>query len=222
MEKLKLINENKISVYVIGGAFFLSLIVGLISGNPAGIVIMRAFLSALLFGIIFQGGLYIIRRYIPELAKLPETSLESEEKIVPDESKKTAGRIIDYEVGENEEILSYEGITGETTEEGSTRPLIAEGDGEIVGSGEDLATGDEEEAEETEDVSLSDLPSLDSILEDEEETSQEGVTDEHEVAAEHLSSNYGDYIKIGDAQIPYEPKALAKAVKKVMKEDESR
>jgi hypothetical protein len=221
MEKLKLVNENKISVYVIGGAFFLSLIVGLISGNPAGIVLMRAFLSALLFGIIFQGGLYIIRRYIPELAKFPETSLESEEKIVPDESKKTAGRIIDYEVGENEETLSYEGIIGETTEEGSARPQIVEGEGEIVGSGEDLAAGDEEEAEETEDVSLSDLPSLDSILEDEEETSQEGVTDEYE-AAKPLSSNYGEYIKIGDAQIPYEPKALAKAVKKVMKEDESR
>ncbi len=221
MEKLKLINENKISVYIIGGAFFLSIIIGLISGNPAGIVIMRAFLSALLFGLIFQGGLYIIKRYIPELAKLPETSSESEEKIAHDESEKAAGRIIDYEVGENEEILSYEGITGETTEEESARPQIVEGEGERASSGEDLAVGDEEEAEETEDVSLSDLPSLDNILEDEEETLQEGETDEHE-AVEHLNSNYPDYIQIGDAQIPYEPKALAKAVKKVMKEDESR
>ena len=30
----------------------------------------------------------------------------------------------------------------------------------------------------------------------------------------------GDYIKVGNARIPYDPEVLAKAVKKVMKEDE--
>ena len=72
----KIYNENKLSIYVVSVAFFLSLIIGIIAGNPGGIVLMRAFLSAILFGIIFQGGIYLIRKYVPEIKTLKEPAAE--------------------------------------------------------------------------------------------------------------------------------------------------
>ena len=81
----KIISENKITAYIVTGSFFLSLIIGFIAGNPGGIVVMRAFLSAILFGVIFQGGLYILRKYIPEIKYLKEAEAvgtEAEAEVV--------------------------------------------------------------------------------------------------------------------------------------------
>ena len=58
----------KIAAACASGAFLLSLVIGLIAGNPFGI----AFFRALLFGILFAGlgvGLrFVVRAYLPELA----------------------------------------------------------------------------------------------------------------------------------------------------------
>ncbi len=50
------------------GALFLSLIVGLFSRNPFGVVLLRAILLALLFGGLGLGFRYVVRRWLPELS----------------------------------------------------------------------------------------------------------------------------------------------------------
>ena len=46
----------------------LSLLVGLLAGNPFGAMIVRAILFAILFGGVGAGMQYVVRRYLPELA----------------------------------------------------------------------------------------------------------------------------------------------------------
>jgi hypothetical protein len=46
----------------------LSLLVGLLAGNPFGVMIVRAILFAILFGGMGAGMQYMVRRFLPELA----------------------------------------------------------------------------------------------------------------------------------------------------------
>ncbi len=49
-------------------AFILSLIVGLFSGNPFGIVLLRALMLAVVFALLGAGVAFVVTRYLPELA----------------------------------------------------------------------------------------------------------------------------------------------------------
>lgn len=211
----KIINENKITAYIVTGSFFLSLIIGFIAGNPGGIVLMRAFLSAILFGVIFQGALYILRKYVPEIKSLKETEIggtESEgEGVVEAEVEKTSGTVVDFSTSLDEEQVEPVNVSVDMDE-------IYEGEGTegAVESKEATEIDEPEIGEEA--VTLDELPSLDNLFEDEEEeTGSEGGLPESEIK-EGMSATE-DYIHIGDARIPNEPKAIAKAIKKVMKQD---
>jgi hypothetical protein len=46
----------------------LSLLVGLLAGNPFGVMVLRAVLFAVLFGGIGAGMQYVVRRFLPEIA----------------------------------------------------------------------------------------------------------------------------------------------------------
>jgi hypothetical protein len=214
MERVKLLEEYRVSLYVIMGAFFLSLLLGFIRKNPGGVVLMRAFLSALLFGVIFQGGLYIIRRYIPELAG-GEGKVEG--RSASQAVSEDAGSVIDYRVGEEEGMPSPEPVSDEyhDSEEGRTEPVEGEEDIQLPES-EEVASMEGEKAV-SEDATLGDLPALENLFE--EELEPEVDSKEEIIPRKERRSDIGEYIQIGDAHIPYEPKALAKAVKKVMKED---
>jgi hypothetical protein len=213
MERVKLLEEYRVSLYVIVGAFFLSLVLGFIRKNPGGVVLMRAFLSALLFGVIFQGGLYIIRRYIPEL--VGEKGKRDEKPASPGVSDDTGG-VIDYRVGE-EEVPSPEAFVDEyrASEEERIEPL--EGEEEIQLPVSEEVPSIEGAQIGSEDAVLGDLPALENLFEEELESGSEGRKES--IQRKERRSGIGEYIQIGDAHIPYEPKALAKAVKKVMKED---
>lgn len=58
----------KIGAAFAAGAFLLSLLIGLITRNPFGTVVLRAFLLALLFAVLGAGLRYLVRTYLPELA----------------------------------------------------------------------------------------------------------------------------------------------------------
>jgi hypothetical protein len=61
--------ENwKIAAAFAAGAFLLSLLVGLVTRNPFGVVILRAFLLAAFFAGLGIGLRYVVRTYLPEIA----------------------------------------------------------------------------------------------------------------------------------------------------------
>jgi hypothetical protein len=61
------VRENwKIAAVCAAGAFILSLVTGFIARNPAGVVFLRAFLLALVFGGLGIGLRMVIRTYLPE------------------------------------------------------------------------------------------------------------------------------------------------------------
>ena len=81
---------------------------------------------------------------------------------------------------------------------------------------EDITLGN---AEENGNGVFEDLPSLDRLYEEHEHVSVPDIGPS-DIGSKAKSKAVGDYIEVGNARIPFEPEVLAKAVKKVMKEDE--
>jgi len=209
MEKIEIINENKVTLYAVAVAFGMSLLVGFIRGNPAGIVFMRGFLATLFFGVIFQGGVYILRKYIPEIRGLKYShEIEEAGNKETEDAEASTGSVVDYTTPFEDVDVPY------VAEE---EPVAVSPDSLDVDFLEEEGITDEEEevpSEETEDASLGEFPSLASLFEPASDAEQESEIPEFPV--EKHRSETGDYIHIGDARIPNEPKALAKAIKKVM------
>ncbi len=209
MEKIEIINENKVTLYVVTVAFGISLLLGFMRGNPASIVFMRGFLATLFFGAIFQGGVYILRKYIPEMRVLnysPEIEVAGE----AEDTEASPESVVDYTTPVEEADVAY--VTEEepvTVSPDSLNVDFLEEEG-ISGEGE-------VQSEEVEDASMGDLPSLDSLFEPASDEEQESEPPRFSVEDHH--SEAGDYIHVGNARIPNEPKALAKAIKKVMNAD---
>jgi hypothetical protein len=88
----------KIAAAFAAGAFLLSFLVGLVSRNPFGTVILRALLLAVVFAAFGAGVRYVARKWLPELAgggeKGPEADTERGKSIditLPEE-RPDAGR----------------------------------------------------------------------------------------------------------------------------------
>lgn len=211
---MKLRDEYRITLYVVGGCFVLSMLIGFIRGNPGGIVLMRAFLSALLFGVIFQGGIIIIRKYIPELSGVNQGN--GGEKSA-EETAEEAGAVIDYRVGEEDNPDMQVTSVGADDSDIGQGVLGSVLKGEEEHPMSDEVSPDMESASIPDGVELGELPALESLFEDEEK----GAEENRETVNPQRSQIPipADYIQIGDAHFPYEPKALAKAVKKVMKDN---
>jgi len=209
MGKIQIINENKATLYVLAVAFGISLLLGFIRGNPAGIVVMRGFLATLLFGVIFQAGVYILRKFIPEMRNLSYAPEEAEVEEAED-TEVSAGSVIDYTTPDEEEEFSQG-----TEEEPAT--LSSDSFDVNILEEEDISGEKRVQGEDLEDASLSDLPSLDSLFE--AESVEEEKSEPPDFVGEERHTENGDYINVGNARIPNEPKALAKAIKKVMNEE---
>jgi hypothetical protein len=247
-------------IIIVGGAFALSLIIGLVSKKPFGIAVGRAFLSSLLFGAIVAGGVLLLRRFIPDLGSMIDPYRKNTE---PEAGDAETGRVVDYTVGEGipgglQDADAYAGaypesgspsadqrdIGAEIGELGRVSPLAELGErGELSGTagrsqgsgrapltsaglakpGERTGTGPEarEAGPEEGDAIDEALPSLDTLFESEEaETGPAGpATPEERREERKRTGGKGDYINIGDARIPNEPGVLAKAIKRVMKQD---
>lgn len=63
------------------------------------------------------------------------------------------------------------------------------------------------------------LPPIEELLNEEEDIVPETEIEEEAISGQEKKIN-SDYIKIGDIKIPNEPEIIAKAIKKVMKENE--
>jgi len=196
--------DTKRAFYSFLGAFFLSLLVGMITQNPFGIILMRAFISAILFGVLVYGGVWLLKHYIPEI-----------EPAVVLAAAKDAGKIeletgLDFTVkGEDEEFGSK---SYRMPEEASGTAMDAVDGGGIDVRKEPKGSPDNEPASEKDS-----LPSLNGLFDEEE-----GPVPDLEKEPQPKSSSRvkGDEITLGKYRIPYEPEILAKAIKKVMSEDE--
>jgi hypothetical protein len=241
MTKMSITKDQKITLYAAVIAFFISLLIGFVSGNSGAVALMRAIISSILFGAVVYGGIYLIRRYIPDLQSeagepAPAEKTGEAGKTVVEET----GRVVDYTVSDAEtsnlqkpagsamdeaavrtaeEVSGGEGVGTVPAEEGgglvagmpapeSVSPVAEEG---LEGLSMELSGDSGEEYEE--------LPSLDNLFEDSDRSKTSDI-DRPEKFSESSQKNTGAYIEVGDARLPNEPEALAKAVKKVMKQDE--
>ena len=80
----------------------LSLLVGLLAGNPFGVMLLRGMLFAIAFGGVGAGMQYVVRRFLPELAGGGSAQNEG-----ADDAVKPAGSTIDIVLPE--ELPSAEG-----------------------------------------------------------------------------------------------------------------
>ncbi len=207
MRNLRLTKDINSVLYTVIGAFFLALIIGLVVKNPFGTVLMRAFLSALLFGALVYAGVWMLKRYIPEW----ETSDRGGKKIDGGVGEKEKS----VPVTEHEENYTEHGLQEQENEE-DKYPEAGDTDGGLDAGTYAVMTQEAGEANAArEDDSL---PSLDELFVDEEKVPSDYQTEPKPTS----SRKKGEKIELGDFRIPYEPETLAKAIKKVMSQDERR
>jgi hypothetical protein len=257
---MKLRGPERAVLVIFGGAFVLSLFIGLVSKKPFGIALGRAFIASILFGAIFAGGLLLLKRYIPDLGSIINQNRQREE---PEAQDAEAGRVVDYIVGEGvadgapgvfQNTGAYAGSGSPIPEQGEIGADIGELDRlspvfDLGGQSEPTARGDraqgsgtvtltpaarakgvvetgpgprvrsagQEEGDGIEEA----LPSLDALFESEEEATGSAEARSSEVMHDEgkRTGAQGDYISIGDARIPNEPGVMAKAIKRIMKQD---
>ena len=258
MGKFTLNRDHKATMFSALGAFILSMLIGLIAGNSAAVVFVRAIVSALLFSAVVFGALYLLRRYIPEFQGGSEVGEavqegEADNKVNYDVSGEqglketlgetgTAAGIAALATEDEASPLSEGGETPMDIDAIPLSPLTASATPKMTKSLSEETEAAMEEAlpqvDIPEDASLSgleditldsaeengngdfeDLPSLDKLYEEHEQVSVPDIGTS-DIASSDKSKKVGNYIEVGDARIPFEPEILAKAVKKVMKEDE--
>jgi hypothetical protein len=230
MERFTITKDHKITLYAAPIAFTLSFLIGILSGNPISVVVVRALVSSLLFSALLFGGLYLLRRYIAEAA----AGVAAKGAAVQTEQVSgEAGHKVDYTISEHAGIPgtvedmgfkqadeSAEGESGETgagpgfsgRESKPSRLSAVPGENEFDELNLDASEGEDDQGDD-------ELPSLDRLFEEHEQEAMPDIKPSRSVGSKSRKVT-GDRIKVGDASIPYEPEILAKAVKKVMKQDE--
>jgi hypothetical protein len=228
MLNVKIRGFERAALFVVGGAFFLSVLIGILSNNPAGTIIARAFLSAIFFGALLTAGVFILRRYIPDIGSMVSQTREQAETEERQGEYEEKGRVVDYTV-EGEPFGDIDGGAGMAS---SSPPEDVQGQGRTAAAGGSDRASEAKRGAGVEDAADLDaaLPSLDSLFENDDEEKGAGVKgalEEKGVVPEGapLSKPWeekksGDVIKIGDIRIPNEPEVLAKAIKKLMKQDQ--
>ncbi|HUT66042.1 MAG TPA: hypothetical protein VMZ05_07825 [Spirochaetota bacterium] len=209
--------DTKRAFYTFIGAFFLSMLVGLITQNPFGIILMRASISAILFGVLVYGGIWLLKHYIPEIELVPAAAnvagkIEQETRFdfaVKDEDEESGGK--SYRAPEQAAGSVMDAGEGGVS---SARSSARSGAKSVDVRGEPEGEPDNEPASEKDA-----LPSLDGLFEEEE-----GPVPDLEAEPQPKSDSrvQGDQTTLGKYRIPYDPKTLAKAIKKVMSQDEGR
>lgn len=234
--------ESKITLYSFGLAFFISFIIGIIVGNPFGIALVRAFLASFVFAMVVFGVIYILKKYIPEIFEISrmgrgvekggDSNIDASERGTESLNSKftveSAGKKADSggekvnilvgDEGESNQKDKAEGVGRESEEFAREEFGVVEvgkkgkkdKKGAVSDIGNETPEGEKNEEE---------LPPIEELLGEEEDIPPEIQTED-----ETLSEGRGvksDYIEVGNVRIPNEPELLAKAIEKVMKEDES-
>ncbi len=206
MQFSKLEKENKFILFSVAAAFVLSFMLGGIARNPVAVILVRAIVSSALFGGIMLGAVLIVKRYLPDMAA--ERRGESRAPTVGDEEH--LGRRVDYSIAEEEDISPAAGqYTSPSGDEEGGAGEEEEWEREPAGG----PTFNEETDSEEE------LPSLERLF-DEQERDLVPDLEEDEQPRSDARNKKNDYLYVRDAHFPNDPETIAKAVKKVMKQDE--
>lgn len=142
-----------------GGAFLLSLIIGLLSDVTAGALFLRAFISGLFFAVLINLARLVISQFLPELLE----PMESEEEDLGGEEREPAipesrGDRVNIVLGEEEEIpleAPPSGVAaslGDDFQEQGLEALTAEGSDSGNSSLSAEPADEAEEPEELEEV----------------------------------------------------------------------
>jgi hypothetical protein len=133
-----LIRENwKIAAVSAGAAFLLSLPVGLISGNPFGTVILRAFLLAVCFAGFGVGLRFVVKKYLPELAGGSSevqgaSGVEKDSRgtkidiVLPEESPRVPDPDLEVDQGSDADMTGPGHIEHEASEPGAEAETLTE------------------------------------------------------------------------------------------------
>ncbi|MFW6138049.1 MAG: hypothetical protein ACOC7U_02635 [Spirochaetota bacterium] len=243
MNELNLSTDKKVLLGAVGFAFLVSLIIGLTVQNQAGIAVMRAFICSALFGAITYGGIYVIRQYIPEVEQLAsENEQEQEQEHRHNEDKET-GRLVDYLVqDENQQAGEGASGAGDYTPAGGLEPGEWEEQQQASGSSQQgqknfsfdahtspeggtsgvqkkgkEKTGDQQKQKDI----YEQIPSMDYLFEEELDEQGSEPEETKEEQQEHSAPEAKkSYISVGKSRIPNDPQAIARAIQRVMKENE--
>jgi len=219
--------EIKVALWAFVFSFVFSIGIGLVVGNPFAISFIRAFISAVLFSVVIFGVMYIVKKYLPELSEISNSSDMSlkdgsKEEKVDLEGK---GTKIDYVVGADAESGKYKDINEDKKESEGEKKSFKEALSNIKNKDEVTSKEQIEKDGKLGDETLPDenneeeLPPIEELLNEEEDTVPENEIEEKLISNSEKKIG-GSYIKVGDVNIPNEPEIIAKAIKKVMKEDE--
>jgi hypothetical protein len=145
---------GKLAGFIAAGAFLLSLAVGLVSRNPFGVALARAFFFAVLFAGLAAGARYIITKYLPELAAngSPEAERATGQSIditLPEERPVPAGRAGAYA---RESAASAEGPDGPVEEAESVLAEASGGEEESMGGETSALDSEQPQTSESADV----------------------------------------------------------------------
>lgn len=194
----------KVAIFTfIGGGFTLSLLIGLIAGNPFGVVFLRSLLSGIVIGGIGTGIVFIFNKYFTELViNTGESAVDKEEKeginiVLPEENP--------HIVNDDDTIEEVEEVADEMeeAEQHGREELEPLEELEKAADIEPIIEGSIEEENSRSDVSL---PDLDSLATDSLNTGKSSVS-----------------LPKGQTEVPgmeTDPEILAKAVRSIMKKDE--
>jgi len=212
--------EIKLTLYAGGIAFFLSLVLGIFAGNPAGVVFIRAIVSSLLLGGLFYLSIYIIVRYIPEIITPEGSKGKKDETEMHTGGGEEEGKYVNY-------LVQDEEGGGNRNQEGTDLfwEQSARAKDTAIGETKHAFTSEQEETsgieKPEEKLQNYNLPSIDSMFEGEEGEYYPEVEPQIDV---EKSSNRpkGSYIQVGSARFPNEPEAIARAIQKVMRQNGSK
>ncbi|AEJ61232.1 hypothetical protein Spith_0958 [Spirochaeta thermophila DSM 6578] len=201
----------------------LSLLIGLFSGNPLGVAMLRALGSGVLFGGVLYVVWEVVRRFLPELVQGEEPAPSP----LPEESEEEQDHVVDI-VLEDEASPSPRTVSGEQM--GSGREYDTEesvrsfgergGEGESQEHGEGMSDASTLDSDR-EDGGLDEFPEIDDLEEDffeevsaEEEGPEEDGTDP--LSFESSQSISGGGGGMGDQ----DPQVIAQAIRTLLKKDE--
>jgi hypothetical protein len=195
-----------------------SLLAGILGGNPLGVVLVRLILSAIVCAVLGLGFNLIVRRYLPEFfsnpAPVPEVDSGEEVDIVIDEDIPLAAGEPAPEQPFTEQTVVPPGEEAEVLEEFQGMEEPGEEDGFLVeeaGAVEEAPGG--ETAAPTPALPANDFENLDS-LPDIDEFSPAAEESAGRPAASKMNAEVEEMVRDQD------PESLARAVRTFMKKDQ--
>jgi hypothetical protein len=209
---------GKSAAFGAGGGFLLSFLVGLVSGNPFVVVLVRAFLFLILFAGLAAGAKAVIEKFLPEIASAAVPGGEEPRRtidiVLPEENPHAESpgvRIAEADEetaaddqGEPEDVAEVEG--DETGRPVSAEELPEGADGDAPAAGPSRSDAADAAPAEGREGGLPDLDQLGSAF----STGRPG----------RASPQGGGHADGGTGLGEEDPAALARMIRTVLKKDE--